>query len=162
MAGVPEQDLPDGVIPAGFYTLIRGGITVEYNDGSYSLLPITRMEASAKSDYFKTDANKTPTTNPLKRPTMHEIFGHGRTLALKIADQQTPIIQFENLVLRVMKKGVYRDGSNHDNGVVVQNYSAIPEYLYSTNSGLRHFIFATLCKSNIYKDSCVQTSFFSV
>jgi hypothetical protein len=34
--------------------------------------------------------------------------------------------------------------------------------IYSTNSGLRHFIFATLCKSNIYKDSCVQTSFFSV
>jgi len=130
VTGIPESEIERGNVPANAILLFRGAATCEYNGGSYSLMP-KKARSGPNNDYF--NKNGTPTTNPLDRPTMHEVFGHGRSLALKIADQHTPIIQWENLVLRVMKKDVSRDGTNHDNGKVpggkVENKDEIPAFV---------------------------------
>ena len=60
----------------------------------------------------------------------HELFGHGRSLALgRTTSQQTDAIQTENLILRVMGFGnIQRTGTGHGDGTPVANPSAFPSY----------------------------------
>ncbi len=63
--------------------------------------------------------------------TGHEVFGHGRSLALGRGDanQQQDAIRLENLILRVMGQGgIQRDGTDHGTRVKVENTSKLPGY----------------------------------
>ena len=134
LTGLPDAEIEPGKVPAVAFFLLHGAVTSAYMNGSYSLIP-KRSIPGIKSDYFKKDG--TPTDNPFLRYTMHEVFGHGRMIALKIVDQHTQVIQFENLILRVMKVNVYRDGSNHENingsRSKVENKDDIPAFLNQKN-----------------------------
>jgi len=78
------------------------------------------------------EATKTNGPNPIGRSLIfgHEVFGHGRSMALGRADgQHVDAIQVENLILRVMGRGhIQRDGSNHGQGTKISNASAIPSF----------------------------------
>ena len=62
--------------------------------------------------------------------TGHELFGHGRSLALGRGDenQHEDAVRLENLILRVMGIHYVNDGRNHMTGEVIQNPSLLPNY----------------------------------
>ena len=126
------DDIPKDQIPAGYLKLLGGAATGKFGTGSYSI--ILKNPEQSGSGYFSIKDNK-PASAPGIRPTMHEIFGHGRLIALGITNQHKQVIQFENLQLRVMGFNLYRDGSNHNikpgeiQVLSEEERKAIPEYL---------------------------------
>lgn len=66
----------------------------------------------------------------------HEVFGHGRSIALGLYDPANPsdyqqhinAIQTENLILRVMGFQYQNSGYNHGPGIVIPNASEIPSF----------------------------------
>ena len=63
--------------------------------------------------------------------TGHEIFGHGRSLALKrgATAQHVDAVRTENLILRVMGyKNIQRDGTQHADRSKVAEPSKLPDY----------------------------------
>ena len=59
----------------------------------------------------------------------HEIFGHGRSLALgRTTSQHADSIQAENLIRRVMNINLINDGSNHDKKSYIPNPTSLPSY----------------------------------
>ena len=61
--------------------------------------------------------------------TGHEIFGHGRSLALgRTTSQHVDSIQAENLIRRVMNINLINDGSNHGNKSYIPNPTSLPSY----------------------------------
>jgi hypothetical protein len=123
----------NGGIPASILSAFGGsGITTPTKDGTYSLL-IQGLPAGGNSDYFNSSTNSY-VNNPGGRAatTGHELFGHGRSLALgrtNASTQQVDAIRTENLILRVMSYGnIQRDGTNHGNLQSVSNPSSLPDY----------------------------------
>ncbi|MCQ2243890.1 MAG: RHS repeat-associated core domain-containing protein [Bacteroidaceae bacterium] len=61
--------------------------------------------------------------------TGHELFGHGRSLALgRFNSQHVDAIQTENLIRRVMGITSINDGSNHANREYISNPTSLPEH----------------------------------
>ena len=90
-----------------------GGITMKTSSGTHTVIVNSK-------EY-----------HPLGRPvtTGHEIFGHGRSLALGRDDSQhVDAIQAENLILRVMNINSVNDGRNHANGAYIPNPTTLPSY----------------------------------
>jgi hypothetical protein len=128
------SDIPLGQLPAGYLKNFGGGATVSDGAcGSFSAILYDPQIQEKHSGYFNSKDN-TPVSSPNMRPTIHEIF-HGRLMSLGIANQQVPIIQLENLQLRVMNLHTYRDGSNHNvkegepQILTEQERNTIPEFL---------------------------------
>jgi len=125
-------DANDGHLPAAVASAFGGsGITLKTDNGTFSVI-ITGLDPSKSgTDYYNSDT-KTMGNNPAGEPATvgHELFGHGRSLALgRTGSQQADAIQTENLILRVMGFGnVQRDGTGHGNGTKVDNPSALPGY----------------------------------
>jgi len=107
-----------GGITANIASLAGGaGITTKTKEGSYSLIIEGLPAQSYGSDYMDETTNKYG-TNPAGRPatTGHEIFGHGRSLALNrgAGAQHVDAVLMENLILRVMGfNNIQRDGTDH-------------------------------------------------
>lgn len=105
-------DIPEGKLPAGWLKQLGGAATGKFGDcGSYSV--VLKDPQTTGGGYFNVKDDQAAPV-PKMRPTMHEIFGHGRLIALGVDNQHKAVIQFENLQLRVMGKGIYRDGTNHN------------------------------------------------
>lgn len=125
-------DANDGKIPAAVASAFGGsGITLKTDGGTYSVI-ITGLDISKSGTDYYNSTTQTMGTNPAGEPATvgHELFGHGRSLALgRTGSQQTDAIQTENLILRVMGFGnIQRDGTGHGNGQKVENPSALPGY----------------------------------
>ena len=122
----------NGGIPASIISAFGGaGTTVKTEKGTYSLL-IGGLDASKSgSDYYNSDT-KAYGNNPAGRSatTGHEIFGHGRPLALgRASSQQADAIRTENLILRVMGYGnIQRDGTDHGDRTPVTDQSKLPDF----------------------------------
>ena len=121
-----------GGLAANTLSFLGGaGVTVKTDNGTFSVVIEGLPADKGGTDYqdVKTGAYG---TNPTGMGTVsgHEIFGHGRSLALgRAGSQQADAIQTENLILRVMGQGgVQRDGTGHGNGEKVTNPSQIPGY----------------------------------
>ena len=59
----------------------------------------------------------------------HELFGHGRPLALgrvSQSQQHVDAIQTENLIFRIMGIEYFRDGSDHGNHTIISNPTSLP------------------------------------
>jgi RHS repeat-associated protein len=109
--------------------ILGGSQTVQTKNGSYSLII---EDSKSATDYVDTKTGNY-VANPLGREgtTGHEVFGHGRSLALGRGDanQQQDAIRLENLILRVMGQGgTQRDGTDHGTRVKVENPSKLPGY----------------------------------
>lgn len=104
----------NGGIPASVLSAFGGvqGVTTAMHKGSYSVI----FEG-------KHDNGRCVTTG-------HEVFGHGRSLALGrgYESQHVDAIQMENLILRVMRINYINNGLNHGPGTVIANPSDIPSY----------------------------------
>ncbi len=90
-----------------------GGITMRTSSGTHTVIV------------------NSPKYHSQGRPvtTGHELFGHGRSLALGRDDSQhVDAIQAENLILRVMNINSVNDGRNHANGAYIPNPSTLPSY----------------------------------
>ena len=116
-----------GGIPASIFAANGGSITGKTKKGTFSLIV---GSASGASDYKDSKGNSVP--NPIGREgtTGHEIFGHGRSLALgRLATQHQDAIKLENLIIRVMgNTGVQRDGTDHGPRTLISNSNTIPGY----------------------------------
>ena len=105
-----EEEL--GGVPASVLFLLGGGgTTIETSNGSHSVIIIDG-------------------SHPYGIPSTvgHELFGHGRSLALGRKNQHVDSIQAENLILRVMGIPYQRDGRDHMSGEPIENTSSIPSY----------------------------------
>lgn len=128
----PILDANGGQMSAAVASAFGGaGITTKTDDGTFSVI-ITGLDPSkAGTDYYNSDT-KTSGDSPAGEPGTvgHELFGHGRSLALgRTSSQQADAIQTENLILRVMGFGnTQRDGTDHGNRTKVDNPSALPGY----------------------------------
>jgi len=125
-------DKNDGQLPAAIASAFGGsGITMKTDDGTYSILITGLDESKSGTDYYNSDTKKMG-NNPAgeSATTGHELFGHGRSLALgRTGTQQADAIQTENLILRVMGySNIQRDGTGHGDGTKVSNQSALPGY----------------------------------
>ena len=104
----------NGGIPASILSAYGGvqGVTTAMYKGSYSVI------------FDGTHDNGRCVT------TGHEVFGHGRSLALGRGDesQHVDAIQMENLILRVMRINYINNGLNHGPGTIIANPSDIPSY----------------------------------
>ena len=90
-----------------------GGATMKTSSGTHSVI---------------VNSNK---HHPVGRPvtTGHELFGHGRSLALgRTASQHVDSIQAENLIRRVMNINLINDGSDHDEKSYIPNPTSLPSY----------------------------------
>ncbi|HET6256221.1 MAG TPA: hypothetical protein VFE32_19240 [Puia sp.] len=128
----PVLDANGGQMSAAIASAFGGsGITTKTDDGTFSVL-ITGLDPSkGGTDYYNSDT-KTMGSSPAGEPGTvgHEVFGHGRSLALgRTGSQQADAIQTENLILRVMGFGnTQRDGTDHGDRTKVDNPSALPGY----------------------------------
>ena len=104
----------NGGIPASFLSAVGGnqGVTTATRKGSYSVV-------------FDVEHD-----NGRSVTMGHEVFGHGRSLALgRGAEyQHVDAVQMENLILRVMGINYINNGSNHGPGTIIANPSNIPSY----------------------------------
>ena len=108
---------------------ILGSQTIKTNDGTRSLII---EDDKGPSDYLSSKTNKYG-SNPGSRAniTLHEVIGHGRSLALGrgAANQHQDAIRAENLVLRVMGHGIIqRDGTDHGPKTKINNPSTLPAF----------------------------------
>jgi len=90
-----------------------GGVTMPTSSGTHSVIVNSKKY------------------HPVGRPvtTGHEIFGHGRSLALgRTTSQHVDSIQAENLIRRVMNINLINDGSNHGNKSYIPNPTSLPSY----------------------------------
>ena len=88
-----------------------GGITSKTKTGSYSIIFINGQHPNGQA------------------VTMgHELFGHGRSLALGVVNQHEAAIQTENLILRVMGIVFQNTGFNHGPRTKINNPSALPSF----------------------------------
>ena len=121
----------NGGIPGSILAAFGGsGTTVATGKGTYSVL-IGGVD-KGQSDYLNSGTNSY-VTNPAGRPSItgHELFGHGRSLALKrgATTQHADAIRTENLILRVMgHKDIQRDGTQHADFSKVSDPSKLPDY----------------------------------
>ena len=79
-----------------------------------------------------------PEAHPYGRavPMGHEVFGHGRSIALGLYNPDNPMdyqqhinaIQTENLILRVLGFQYQNSGSNHGPRLIIPNASEIPSF----------------------------------
>ena len=106
----------NGGFPVAFVkNMGGGGLTAQNQKGSYTVI----VDEPSLHEYGR----------PLT--TGHEIFGHGRSLALgRISNDQQHIdaIQMENLIRRVMGIKSVNDGRNHMNGKIISNPNELPGY----------------------------------
>ena len=106
----------NGGFPVAFVkNMGGGGLTAQTQKGSYTVI----VDEPSLHEYGR----------PLT--TGHEIFGHGRSLALgRISNDQQHIdaIQMENLIRRVMGIKSVNDGRNHMNGKIISNPNELPGY----------------------------------
>ena len=104
----------NGGIPASFLSAVGGnqGVTTATRKGSYSVV-------------FDVEHD-----NGRSVTMGHEVFGHGRSLALRRGAeyQHVDAVQMENLILRVMGINYINNGSNHGPGTIIANPSNIPSY----------------------------------
>lgn len=123
----------NGGLPASIISAFGGsGLTVEMEKGTYSLLIEGLDAAKSGSDYLNSTTGAYG-NNPAGRAstTGHEVFGHGRSLALGrgASAQHADAIRAENLILRVMGFGnIQRDGTSHADRTKVTNPSSLPGY----------------------------------
>jgi hypothetical protein len=113
-------------IPA---TILGGSQTVKTKNGTYSLIV---EDSKGASDYFNSSSQKY-VSNPAGRETttLHEVFGHGRSLSVGRGDahQHIDAISLENQVLRVMGHStIQRDGTDHGTRVKISEPSKKPGY----------------------------------
>ena len=90
-----------------------GGVTMPTSSGTHSVIVNSKKY------------------HPVGRPvtTGHEIFGHGRSIALgRTTSQHVDSIQAENLIRRVMNINLINDGSNHGNKSYIPNPTSLPSY----------------------------------
>jgi hypothetical protein len=122
-----------GGVPSSVLESLGGaGATVKTDKGSYSVLIQGLDVSKAGTDFFNSTTN-TYETNPtgMTSTAGHEVFGHGRSLALGRGDasQQVDAIRMENLILRVMgSSNIQRDGTGHGDGTKVTDPSNLPGY----------------------------------
>jgi hypothetical protein len=123
-----NNGIPFWLLSGGF---TGSGATVPTDKGTYSLL-ISDVPDKGKTDYYNKDT-KGYVSAPGGRPSTfaHEVFGHGRSLALgRITSQHIDAVQTENLVLRVMGfTNVQRDGTNHGDFSQIGKPSEIPAFM---------------------------------
>lgn len=105
----------NGGIPVNVLSALGGGegVTAKTYNGSYSVIFTGKHQ------------NGRPVTMG------HEVFGHGRPLALGRTDesqQHIDAVQMENLILRVMHINYINNGANHGPGIMIKNPSDIPSY----------------------------------
>ncbi len=64
----------------------------------------------------------------------HEVLGHGRAFEITSLrnknPQQEPVIQFNNLMLRLLDAGWIDNGAQHGNGAIVKKPSLLPILLF--------------------------------
>lgn len=141
LSGLTDDAIPKDQLPAEYLKVVGGAATgPSGNFGSYSIIlkeaQVTDINPGFNiySGYFNIKTNRA-VASPNIRPTMHEVFGHGRLISLGVTNHHKPVIQFENLQLRVMGLGTYRDGSNHNikagetQILTPDERTAIPDYL---------------------------------
>ncbi len=119
-----------GGVPGWSLALLGGGgVTVGTNGGTHSV--IIQDAIGGGTDYINSLTNQ-PVNSPGGRAatTGHELFGHGRSLALgRSSSQHVDAVQTENLILRVMGNGnVQRNGTGHADGSRISNPSALPGF----------------------------------
>jgi len=124
----------NGGLPASIISAFGGsGVTTPTKNGTYSLL-IEGLDATKSGSDYLNSTSGTYVNNPGGRAatTGHEIFGHGRSLAVGRTDassQHVDAIKTENLILRVMGHGnVQRTGTGHAGGTAVPNASGLPGF----------------------------------
>ncbi|MDC8006367.1 DUF6443 domain-containing protein [Aureisphaera galaxeae] len=126
---IQTQTEKTGGVPVKAVNSQGGSVTKETNNGTYSLVV---EGGSSPSDYFNTQTNaRAASPGGRELSTGHELFGHGRSLALGrgIANQHIDGIQMENLIIRVMGHGnIQRDGTDHQTDVRIPNARQIPDY----------------------------------
>ena len=102
-----------GGIPASIFIQQGGdGVTTVTDKGTHSIIIIDGDHPYGREVTFG-----------------HEVFGHGRALALKRFDTHNDdAIQVENLIYRIMGIPYTNNGQNHADYHIVKNPSAIPSY----------------------------------
>ena len=117
-AGLPMEQIieKNGGIPASILSSFGGGgITTPTKRGSHTVIV--------------SDSNLHPNGQPVT--TGHELFGHGRSLALGMTGsslQHVSAIQTENLILRVMGISFINDGRGHGPRTIIPNSTSLPSY----------------------------------
>jgi RHS repeat-associated protein len=123
-----------GLLSGKVIAALWGATTVKTENGTRSVIVEGANSGAAGNDYYNSDT-KLYGTNPAGRPatTGHEIFGHGRPIALgrtESSQQKTDAIRTENLLLRMMGNGsIQRTGTSHSPGNnPVQDPSKLPDF----------------------------------
>ena len=108
-------------------------MTVKTRGGSYSVIVEDLTPEQAGNDYLNSTTG-TKGSNPIGRAATagHEVFGHGRFLAIggeDVSAHHANAIRMENLILRVMGQGnIQRTGEAHGNRSLVEQPSILPKY----------------------------------
>jgi RHS repeat-associated protein len=123
----------NGQLTGSLVAGIWGSTTVKTKTGSHSVIIEGLTPEQAGNDYLNSTTG-TKGGNPAGRPATagHEVFGHGRFLAIGGEDasgHHVNAIRMENLILRVMGQGnVQRTGEGHGDKTPVSQPSTLPKY----------------------------------
>ncbi|MCM1176910.1 MAG: hypothetical protein NC335_04040 [Bacteroides sp.] len=114
-AGLPMSTIieANGGLPVSIISNFGGsGLTVQTPNGSHSVI--------VGNDHI----------NGREVTAGHEVFGHGRSLAVGRghSNQHIDAIQTENLILRVMGIPFVNNGSNHGPRTFIPNPTALPKF----------------------------------